>query len=69
MENINDKYYIPDLEEIFNTDRGITDLIKKRKIEKTNEEMLLYFTNFIKKETNEEDIITAWEKYKKIHKE
>lgn len=65
----NDKYYIPDLEEIFDTDRGIPDLIKKRKIEKTNEEILLYFSSLIKKEMNEEDIVAAWEKYKEIHKE
>ena len=69
MDNINDKYYIPDLEEIFNTDRGISDLIKKRKIEKTNEEILLYFSSLIKKEMNEEDIVAAWEKYKEIYKE
>lgn len=40
------------------------DLLTEIKKEKTKNEILEYFTNQIKKETNEDDIITAWEKYK-----
>ncbi|MCR4611063.1 MAG: hypothetical protein K5644_04100 [Lachnospiraceae bacterium] len=40
------------------------DLLTEIKKEKAKKEMLEYFTKQIKKETNEDDIVVAWEKYK-----
>lgn len=40
------------------------DLLTEIKKEKAKNEILEYFIKQIKKETNEDDIIVAWEKYK-----
>ncbi len=42
------------------------DLITEIKKEKAKKEMLEYFTKQVQEETNEDDIVVAWEKYKNI---